>query len=98
MIFPAVEYDAGASLHLSNAPSFQLINAHSRRGEAPTLSFFPSILNFKCEVNTIECCQAGRVELLPLYRLEIRLPLIGLSCTDLEPGLVSEILMFIQCN
>jgi hypothetical protein len=41
MIFPAVEYDAGASLHLSSAPTFHLINAHSRRGEAPTLSFFP---------------------------------------------------------
>jgi hypothetical protein len=41
MIFPAVEYDAGASLHLSNTPTFQHIKAHSRRGEAPTLSFFP---------------------------------------------------------
>jgi hypothetical protein len=40
MIFPTVEYDAGASLHPSNTPSFQHINVHSRRGEAPTLSFF----------------------------------------------------------
>jgi hypothetical protein len=48
MIFPAVEYDAGASLHLSNVPTFQHISAHSRRGEVPTLSFFPQILNFKC--------------------------------------------------
>jgi hypothetical protein len=28
MIFSAVEYDAGASLHLSNAPTFQHIKAH----------------------------------------------------------------------
>jgi hypothetical protein len=41
MIFPAVEYDAGDILPPQNVPSFQHINAHSRRGEAPTLSFFP---------------------------------------------------------
>jgi hypothetical protein len=41
MIFLAVEYDEATSLHLINAPTFQHIKAHSRRGEAPTLSFSP---------------------------------------------------------
>jgi hypothetical protein len=31
--------DAGASLHLNNAPTFQHINTHFREGEALTLSF-----------------------------------------------------------
>jgi hypothetical protein len=31
--------DAGASLHLSNAPTFQHISAHFREGEALTLPF-----------------------------------------------------------
>jgi len=39
MILPEVEYDVGPSLHLNNVLAFHLINAHSRRGEAPTLSF-----------------------------------------------------------
>jgi hypothetical protein len=40
MIFLAVEYDAGASLHLNNMPTFHHINVHFREGEALTLSFF----------------------------------------------------------
>jgi hypothetical protein len=48
MIFLAVEYDAGEFLHLSKAPSIQHVNAHSRRGEAPTLSVFPLILKTQC--------------------------------------------------
>jgi hypothetical protein len=39
MFFPVVEYDAGASLHLSNAPTFQHISAHFREGEALILPF-----------------------------------------------------------
>jgi hypothetical protein len=39
MIFPTMEYDAGASLYLSNVPTFQHINAHFREGEALTLPF-----------------------------------------------------------
>jgi hypothetical protein len=41
MIFPTMEYDAEESLHLRNMPKFQHINAHLRRGEAQTLSFYP---------------------------------------------------------
>jgi hypothetical protein len=39
MIFPVVEYDAGASLHLINASTFQHINMHFIEGEALTLPF-----------------------------------------------------------
>jgi hypothetical protein len=42
MIFPAVEYDAGASLHLSNVPAFHHISVHFREGEALTLPFLNS--------------------------------------------------------
>jgi hypothetical protein len=39
MIFPAVEYDVGASLHLNNMPAFQHISVHFREGEALILPF-----------------------------------------------------------
>jgi hypothetical protein len=48
MIFAGEEYDAGASLHASNAPANQLINVHIQRrsGASPlTFSNFENVLN-----------------------------------------------------
>jgi hypothetical protein len=56
--------DAGASLHLSNAPTFQHISAHFREGEAPTLPF----LNLKYDPIWILCCKACKNQAMPLYR------------------------------
>jgi hypothetical protein len=35
------QFDAATSLQLNNTPTFHHIKVHSRRGKAPTLSFFP---------------------------------------------------------
>jgi hypothetical protein len=39
MFFLAVEYDAGASLHLSKCATRQHADMQWRKGEAPTLPF-----------------------------------------------------------
>jgi hypothetical protein len=39
MIFIAMEYDAGASLHLSTRQPINMHGAHSRKGEAPPSHF-----------------------------------------------------------
>jgi hypothetical protein len=47
MIFPAVEYDAGESLHLNNTPYSAHQSAFKKgRGAIPLI--LPSILKFKC--------------------------------------------------
>jgi hypothetical protein len=70
-----VEYDAGESLHLNNAPSRQHIGAHSRRGEAPTLSFFP-LFKFQFVLSLIKRCKAGRAKSMNLCRKEMMSPLM----------------------
>jgi hypothetical protein len=60
MIFPAEEYDAGASLHAIKHQQCSTFKARSmeRRGTSP-LTFF------KFELNEINCCKAGRAKAMP---------------------------------
>jgi hypothetical protein len=94
MIFPAVEYDAGASLHLSNAPTFQHINAHSREGEAPTLPF----LNSKYDPIGINVVRLSEDQAMPLYRQKIRSPLMADRLMALDSIQTRWPFMKLQCN
>jgi len=62
-VLKEMSFDAGASLHPRNTPTFQHISAHSREGETPTLPF----LNFKYDVIGISVIRLSENQAMPLY-------------------------------
>jgi hypothetical protein len=75
MIFLGVEYDAGASLHISNTLAFHHISAHFREGEAPTLPF----LNLKYNPIQIHVVRSSEDQEMSLYKKKLRLTLMVTS-------------------
>jgi hypothetical protein len=94
MIFLAVEYDAGASLHLSNAPTFQHINVHFREGEALTLPF----LNLKYNPIRIHVVSLSENQAISLNRKKIRSPLMADRLMALGSIQTRWPFMKLQCN
>jgi hypothetical protein len=85
---------AGASLHLSNAPTFQHISAHSREGEAPTLPF----LNLKYDPIRINVVRLSENQAIPLYRQKIRSPLMADRLMALDSIQTRWPFKKLQCN
>jgi hypothetical protein len=71
--------DAGASLHISNAPTFHHINAHFREGEASTLPF----LNLKSNPISIHVVRSSEYQAMYLYRKKLRSILMADRLMDL---------------
>ena len=94
MIFLAVEYDAGASLHLRNAPTIQHIGVHWRKGETSTLPF----LNLKYNLIGINVVRLSEDQAIPSYRKKIRFPLIAGRLMDLDSIQTKWPFMKLQCN
>jgi hypothetical protein len=83
--------DAGASLHLNNAPTFQHISAHFREGEALTLPF----LNLK--YNPIQVSLSEN-QAISLNRQKIRSPLMDDRLMALGSIQTRWSFMKLQCN
>jgi hypothetical protein len=86
--------DAGASLHLSNAPTFQHISAHFREGEALTLPF----LNLKYNPIRIHVVSLSENQAISLNRQKIRSPLMADRLMALGSIQTRWPFMKLQCN
>jgi hypothetical protein len=87
-------YDAGASLHLSNVPTFQHINAHFKEGEASTLPF----LNLKSNPIRIHVVRLSEDQAMSLYRKKLRSPLMDDRLMALGSIQTRWPFMKLQCN
>jgi hypothetical protein len=73
MIFVAMEYDAGASLHLSTRQSYFTCDAHSRKER-----HHPLIFPRESKARSRHLMKTSWKEQdMPSHKLEIRSPLIG---------------------